>query len=80
MTDEVLSDVSFAAKGKPVDLSTMTNQFCPLMWKMSVPTENNGASMVVSAMVFVFGFELRYFWHGSQRSVNCFMSFAIPCQ
>ena len=80
MTDEVLRELSLAANGNPVDLSTMTSQFCPLMWKMSVPTENRGASIVVSAMVFVLGFELRYFWHGSQRSVICFMSFIIPCQ
>ena len=61
MTAEVFREESLAAKGNPVDLSTMTSQFCPLMWKMSVPTENRGASMVVSAIVFVFGLELRYF-------------------
>ena len=81
MTDEVDREGSLAAKGNPEDLSTMTNQFWLLTWKISIPTEDSGGSILSgSTMDWVLGFEDRYRWQDSQESVICLMSLAIPCQ
>ena len=51
VTDEVDREGSLAAKGNPVDLSTMTNQFWLLTWKISIPTEDNGGSILSGSTI-----------------------------
>ena len=59
-TEVVEREGSLAAKGNPVDLSTITSQFWLLTWKISIPTDERGGSILSgSTMVWVLGFDER---------------------
>ena len=59
-TEVVEREGSLTAKGNPVDLSTITSQFWLLTWKISIPTDERGGSILSgSTMVWVLGFDER---------------------